>query len=392
MQRKVMARRQGNNGGSQPEPLNLYTLTRNLGLILSWYILSTTLGLFNKALVGKDGLFGKGAFPAPLLMSSTQFFIQALLAKAVFYSRVIERTARNPMSWREYIHTIGPNGVTTGLDVGLSNLSLAYITMSFYTMCKSTVPVFLLLFAFIWRTERPSWALSGVVLIISIGLALLVMGETAFNGTGFVLVMVASCMSGFRFTLTQVFLQGHQEAGALGGPLEMLELLTPVMCVTTLLISVASERLEVVLPGSPYFSSLEHTAITFGIISLGAALAFMMVWTEYKVIHHTSALTLIIAGTAKEIFSVFTAMLVFGDQLTTVNGLGLGIVICGVCLFNYHKYTKNKEAAMRRAEKASDRVEMEPLIIASSSGQPQSLGEQLGPGGNGDIMHAKQTI
>eukprot|EP00967_Tisochrysis_lutea_P156666 scaffold316218_cov22-Tisochrysis_lutea.AAC.1 len=32
-------------------------------------------------------------------------------------------------------------------------------------------------------THRPSWALSGVVLIISIGLALLVMGETAFNGT-----------------------------------------------------------------------------------------------------------------------------------------------------------------------------------------------------------------
>lgn len=53
--------------------------------------------------------------------------------------------------------------------------------------------------------------------------------------------------------------------------------LPAVMCVTTLLISVASERLEVVLPGSPYFSSLEHTAITFGIISLGAALAFMMV-------------------------------------------------------------------------------------------------------------------
>lgn len=40
------------------------------------------------------------------------------------------------------------------MDIGLSNLSLAYITMSFYTMCKSTVPVFLLFFAFIWRIER----------------------------------------------------------------------------------------------------------------------------------------------------------------------------------------------------------------------------------------------
>lgn len=47
-----------------------------------------------------------------------------------------------------------PNGVTTGLDIGFSNMSLVFITMSFYTMCKSTVPVFLLGFAFLWRIER----------------------------------------------------------------------------------------------------------------------------------------------------------------------------------------------------------------------------------------------
>lgn len=104
--------------------------------------------------------------------------------------------------------------------------------------------------------HRPSWALAGVVFIISVGLALLVMGETAFDITGcvvlqlrprlllsslfwsaslhlvlrtrslseptgaplplmhrFTLVMSASCLSGFRFTLTQVFLQGHHELG-----------------------------------------------------------------------------------------------------------------------------------------------------------------------------------
>ncbi len=47
-----------------------------------------------------------------------------------------------------------PNGVLTGIDIGFSNKSLAYITMSFYVMCKSTVPIFLLLCAFIWRIER----------------------------------------------------------------------------------------------------------------------------------------------------------------------------------------------------------------------------------------------
>jgi solute carrier family 35 protein C2 len=51
------------------------------------------------------------------------------------------------------------------------------------------------------------------------GLLLLVRGEADFDATGFVLVMSASCMSGLRFTLTQVLLHGNrgsaqQEAGA----------------------------------------------------------------------------------------------------------------------------------------------------------------------------------
>lgn len=46
-----------------------------------------------------------------------------------------------------------PNGMSTGLDIGFSNLSLQTISLSFYTMCKSTTPMFLLLFSFIMKLE-----------------------------------------------------------------------------------------------------------------------------------------------------------------------------------------------------------------------------------------------
>jgi len=68
------------------------------------------------------------------------------------------------------------------------------------------------------RLYSPSWSLAGVVAVIVSGLLLLVQGEADFDATGFVLVMSASCMSGLRFTLTQVLLHGNkgngQEAGA----------------------------------------------------------------------------------------------------------------------------------------------------------------------------------
>jgi hypothetical protein len=62
-----------------------------------------------------------------------------------------------------------------------------------------------------WR--RPSWSLAGVVAIISLGLTLLVAGETKFNMVGFVLVMLASMLSGLRWTITQVLLQGSDHHG-----------------------------------------------------------------------------------------------------------------------------------------------------------------------------------
>ncbi|GLC42101.1 hypothetical protein PLESTB_000630800 [Pleodorina starrii] len=316
---------------------------KTLLLILAWYVLSTSLSLYNKQTVGKDqGLFGHEAFPAPLLMSAIQFACQTFLAKFVFWLGLAQRTTTRRMPWSDYFRLVVPNGIITGLDIGFSNKSMVYINLSFYTMCKSTVPVFLLFFAFVWGIEKPSIELLGVVVVIVAGLGLLVRGETKFHMLGFGLVMTASCLSGLRFTLTQVLLHGHQSSAAMGGPLEVLESLTPVMSVTAFLFSLAWEELWAVLPHSVYFSSPTHVTLTLLAIALGAVIAFLMVWTEYQVIKETSALTFMIAGTVKEVVTVLSAVLVMGDKLTWVNCLGLVVVICGVLLFNYHKYRKLK--------------------------------------------------
>ena len=66
--------------------------------------------------------------------------------------------------------------------------------------------------------------------IISCGLLLLVYGESHFNMVGFVVVMTASMLSGLRWTITQVLLQGTPGSsghGASGGPVEVLLQLTP---------------------------------------------------------------------------------------------------------------------------------------------------------------------
>jgi len=67
---------------------------------------------------------------------------------------------------KDYITKVVPCGLATGLDIGLSNNSLKYITLSFYTMVKSSAPIFVLLFAFMFKLEKPTIKLVRTLLLI----------------------------------------------------------------------------------------------------------------------------------------------------------------------------------------------------------------------------------
>lgn len=185
-------------------------------------------------------------------------------------------------------------------------------------------------------------------MVISVGLLLLVAGEVEFDLVGFILVMTASALAGLRWTITQVLLQGSSTHGAAGGPVEVILQLTPVMSLVLAVVSLAHERLWSTLPGSPYFASFGHSMLTVLIIVAGGLLAFVMVWAEFALISHTSALTFMVAGTFKEIVTVAAAVLFLGETFTAVNALGLVVLIAGVALFNWQKYRKLREQERAR--------------------------------------------
>lgn len=148
---------------------------KTLFFILVWYTVGTILTLYNKALLGDD----MGRFPAPLLMNTVHFAMQAVLSKAItwFWSQRFQPSAI--MSWSDYFSKVLPTALGTALDINLSNASLVFISVTFATMCKSASPIFLLLFAFAFRLESPSIKLLVIILVISVGI--LLTGTYGFN-------------------------------------------------------------------------------------------------------------------------------------------------------------------------------------------------------------------
>ncbi|XP_066376652.1 probable sugar phosphate/phosphate translocator At1g06470 [Miscanthus floridulus] len=303
--------------------------------ILVWYAFSTCLTLYNKTLLG-DKL---GKFPAPLLMNTVHFALQAGLSKLIIFFQSKGPEAAVEMGWKDYFMRVVPTALGTALDINLSNASLVFISVTFATMCKSASPIFLLLFAFAFRLENPSIKLLGIIVVISTGVLLTVSKETEFDFWGFIFVTLAAVMSGFRWSMTQILLQ--KDTYGLKNPITLMSHVTPVMAIATMILSLLLDPWSEFQKNS-YFDNPWHVMRSFLLMLIGGSLAFFMVLTEYILISATSAITVTIAGVVKEAVTILVAVFYFHDEFTWLKGFGLFTIMVGVSLFNWYKYEKFK--------------------------------------------------
>ncbi|CAN0897365.1 Probable sugar phosphate/phosphate translocator At1g06470 [Linum grandiflorum] len=338
-------------------PVSAVDVLKTLFFILVWYTFSTFLTLYNKTLLG-DHL---GRFPAPLLMNAFHFGMQAVMSTFItwYWSHKFETTVA--MSWRDYFVRVVPTALGTAMDVNLSNASLVFISVTFATMCKSAAPIFLILFAFAFRLESPSIKLLGIMMVISIGILLTVARETEFEFWGFVFVMLAAVMSGFRWSMTQILLQ-HQLFFLLGlkNPLTLMSYVAPVMTLVTALSSLILDPWHE-FRNTSYFDSNWHTVRSCLLMLFGGTLAFFMVLTEYILISVTSAVTVTIAGVVKEAVTIVVAVFYFHDKFTWLKGVGLVIIMVGVGLFNWYKYEKLQQVQREAIQDDSARSSTETI-------------------------------
>lgn len=311
----------------------------NLFFIASWFLFATLLSVYNKWMFSPQ-YFG---FPAPLFVTTMHMFVQFALAstfRLAWPQRF--RPERRP-SRKDYLCKALPTGMSTGLDIGLSNFSLKTITLTFYTMCKSSSLVFVLGFAFLFHLEVFSFRLVGVIALIVTGVVLMVATETHFILSGFLLVMSGSALSGLRWSLTQLLLR-NKNIG-MDNPVATIFWLAPIMGVTLLLVSLFVDPWFTIFT-THFFSGMAQTLETCFFLIAPGILAFFMILSEFYIIKRAGVVPMSIAGIAKEVSTITISAWFFGDELTPLNITGVAITICGISLFTYHKYRKSMESTV----------------------------------------------
>lgn len=206
-------------------------------------------------------------------------------------------------------------------------------------MCKSSSLAFVLMFAFLFKLERPTWTLAGVIGVICVGLFMMVMSEVDFVLIGyaalssalslrlstlmhkiskifcsaslfltclfitiftrFIQVMAASVLGGLRWSLTQILLERTDtKSGSLANPISTIFFLSPIMGVCLCIVAGIFEGFGTIF-GSHFFATAGSAVATLGLLLLGGIFAFMMVLAEFNLIARTSVVTLSVLGIIK---------------------------------------------------------------------------------------------
>ena len=230
-------------------------------------------------------------------------------------------------------------------------------------MCKSSALAFILLFAFLFRLETPSWRLVLIIATMTVGVIMMVAGETDFNALGFGLIISASFFSGFRWALTQILLLRNP---ATSNPFSSIFFLAPIMFLSLAILAIPVEGFIPLGEGLGNLTKEKGAFGGIGILLFPGVLAFLMTASEFALLKRTSVVTLSICGIFKEVVTISAANIVFDDQLTPINVSGLLITIGAIAAYNYIKITKMRREARAEVEKreAMEGEAAEPMLGA----------------------------
>ncbi|XP_053993614.1 solute carrier family 35 member C2-like isoform X4 [Hylaeus volcanicus] len=245
--------------------------------ILFWYCNSIGITALNKY------LFDVAGFNLPLLVAFVHFSCVSigLIVFFFFFPSYDEDSSLynliSSATWSKLI----PIGVLAALDVSLSNLSYAEVSISVITIVKSSSIVITYLLSVAMKLEKFSYRFFSAVTLTFLSICLTVNSMVVKRKIGVIYLFGAVLAGGCRWVLVH-------------------------------------EQLQI------FFSS---------------CLGFFLLISEYYIVMLTSSLTLTIAGVGKEVCTIFMSILLFNESISIKSFVGILASISCILFYTYLRST-----------------------------------------------------
>lgn len=191
-------------------------------------------------------------------------------------------------------------------------------------MLKAFTPVVTMLFAFLFKLERPSLLLISAVGLITAGVAVASWGEGSLSVTGVTSMVASLVCEALRLVLMQSLVSKREMH-----PVQTLAYIAPAATAWMVLIAGVTEALPIHQAGALHDIAKHPLAL-----AASAAAGFGANAMAMLVISLSGALTLKCLGLAKDVGLVVVGVVLLGEVVSTSQGLGYGISLLGFLLYN----------------------------------------------------------
>lgn len=254
------------------------------------------------------------------LLGTCQMLMTLLLG---YVQMLVERQSPGPMKKPPgfYRHMIIV-GALRYATVLLGLVALNYVAVSFTETVKSSAPAFTVVLSRLLLGQVTGFYVNLSLLPVMTGLAVCSANELSFNMLGFLAALATNISECAQNVYSKMLISGDDFKYS---PAEMqfytsLASLVVALPVTLYLVS-PSALLATSLP-------LASCLLLNGSFFHGQTLA------AYYLMDYISPVTHSVANTGKRAFLIWTSILLFGNEVTFLSGLGTAIVILGVLLYN----------------------------------------------------------
>jgi solute carrier family 35 protein E3 len=221
--------------------------------------------------------------------------------------------------------------------VVFTNLSLKFNTVGTYQLLKVlTTPVIIFL-NWRWYRKASSRYVKLSLVPIFFGIFINSMYDLEYSATGTFWALLGVMTTAIYQILV------HQKQKELG--LDSMQLLSYQAPLSSVMLLFILPFLENPFSSDGIFS-ISFSSETFGLVLLSTTAAFSVNFTIYWIIANTSAITYNFFGHFKFCATLLGGFFIFGNTITTNQGVGIILTLIGVFSYSRLKFKENKERSL----------------------------------------------
>ncbi|KAM0719921.1 hypothetical protein Q7P37_004056 [Cladosporium fusiforme] len=224
------------------------------------------------------------------------------------------------------------------LNIAISNVSLALVSVPFHQVLRSTCPVAtIVIYRVVYgRSYSRDTYISMIPLIFGVGLA--TFGDYYFTMMGFLLTLLGVVLAAIKTVATNRLMTGSLALSAM----EVLFRMSPLAAVQCLFYAYAGGEFAVL--NDAVAKGVFTNTFLFSVFCNGL-MAFSLNIVSFQTNKVAGALTISVCGNLKQCLTILLGIVLFAVTVTLLNGIGMVITVLGAAYYSKVELDRKRAAA-----------------------------------------------